>query len=348
LNYSGGGYFSTDRGEGNGFLQLGGISQTFRGRKWQLTFLDEFSYLPQSFFGFGVGSGISLPGIGGSLAPALPGLQTNYQPSQSVFTSLGARYSNAFVTQAIYAVSRRGSIDFIGSRGTLRFVEPGNFDSDDTIFSIGYSYAVTRKDTVGVLYRYTSYQFPGNPQAFGDHVAHFAYGRTITGRLGLQLFVGPETTTFRLPIDGKDRHVGMSWGAALNRAAGINNLAFTYTHGLANGSGVQVGSRTDQVEASVTRQVSRNWQLSGNVGVARNGSLGTSAASFGSQDFDSYYFGVGLRRPVGRNASLLLGYSAQIQTSSQPICAAGFCSDSYTQHQITLGFSWHTSPFILR
>jgi hypothetical protein len=348
LNYSGGGYFSTDHSQGSGYLQLFGAVQTFQWRRWQLSLLDEFSYLPQSLFGFGVGSGIYVPGIGGSLAPALPGLQNNYQPNQSIFTSFGRRYSNSFVTEALYALSRRSSIDVAGSRGTLRFLGAGNFDSDDTILSVGYNYAISRKDTVGLLYRFTAYRYPANPQALNDHAVHAAYGRKITGRLALQLYLGPEFATFHVPIAAARSHTGMSWGASLSHSSGSNNLSLTYSHGLANGSGIQIGSRADQLETGLARQVSRYWQASTNFGYARNKGLGSSGASSTSQALNSYYFGIGLRRPVGRDSSLLFGYSAQIQTSNQPVCAAGTCSTSYAQHQITVGFSWHTSPIVLR
>src|SRR6202023_3805119 len=94
------------------------------------------------------------------------------------------------------------SSDLAGSYGLLRFVEPGNIDSNDTIFSAGYSYAVTKSDTVGLLYRFSDYRYLGDPQAIGDHVAQVAYGRKVTGRLALQLFIGPEITTFRLQTAG--------------------------------------------------------------------------------------------------------------------------------------------------
>src|ERR1700724_173674 len=57
LNYSGGGYFSTNN-QGNGTYQQLGFMQSFDWRRWQLQFFDEFAYLPTSQFGFGGLSGI--------------------------------------------------------------------------------------------------------------------------------------------------------------------------------------------------------------------------------------------------------------------------------------------------
>src|ERR1700681_4137118 len=67
LNYSGGGYFSTNN-QGNGTYQQLGFMQSFDWRRWQLQFFDEFAYLPTSQFGFGGLSGIGAPGIGGALS----------------------------------------------------------------------------------------------------------------------------------------------------------------------------------------------------------------------------------------------------------------------------------------
>src|SRR6202162_5124272 len=71
LNYSGGGYLTTDNQvtQGNGNYQQLAFVQSFEWRRWQLQFFDDFSYLPVSQFGFGGLSGIGAPGIGGSLSP---------------------------------------------------------------------------------------------------------------------------------------------------------------------------------------------------------------------------------------------------------------------------------------
>src|SRR6267143_4803378 len=69
LNYTGGGFLSTDSSQGSGYFHQLGLIQNFDWGRWQLAFLDQFSYLPETPFGFGVGNGISIPGIGGSLAP---------------------------------------------------------------------------------------------------------------------------------------------------------------------------------------------------------------------------------------------------------------------------------------
>jgi hypothetical protein len=347
-NYTGGGYFSTAGAQGNGHFHEVGLTEGFKWRRWQLSLIDEFSYLPESSFGFGLGTGISVPGINGGLAPSLPGLQTSYQPNQSILTSIGTRYSNSFTTEVVYAISPRSSINVDGSYAILRFLDPGNIDSDTDILNVGYNYQISKEDAVGVLYRFTEYHFLGTPQGLTDHAIHLAYGRKITGRVALQFFGGPEIAIFRVPVDNETQRISPSGGVTLSYAMPRGAVSLTYNHGVSNGGGILIGSNTDQVRLELDRQISRHWQGSISFGLARNQGLGNFLnVNQSGQGYDSYVAGGALGRRLGRNANLSLAYSARIQTSTQNVCAAGSCNTSYTQHQVTLGLAWHARPFVL-
>src|SRR5881394_3610489 len=218
VNYSGGASISSDSAQGNSQFQQLGLIEMFDWGRWQLHFLDQFSYLPETQFGFGAGTGLSTPGVAGPLAPPLPGLQSSYIPNQSIFTTFGPRYSNAFATQVAYTVSRRGSITAAGTYGILRFIEAGNIESNNANFNVGYNYVLTSADTLGVQYRFSAYRYIGNPQAIDDQVVQFMYGRKVTGRLALQLYGGPDVTTFRVPVNNSTSRVSGSGGANLTYA----------------------------------------------------------------------------------------------------------------------------------
>ena len=348
VNYSGGGSVSTDQlKRGNYYHQLG-LNQAFNWQRWQLIFIDQLSYLPQAQFGFGASSNLATPGIVGPLQPALPGLQTNYQPDQSIFTSLGPRYSNSITTQVAYGISPRGSVTLSGSYGILRFVQVGNIDTNDSIFSIGYNYALSQKDSIGMLYRFSGYRYIGDPQAFNSHAALLAYGHKVTGRLALQLFGGPEVTTFRLPVSNKSDRISVTGGGNVIYASSRTRLSITFSHGVSGGSGQFTGTNTDQLQNAISYQLSRVWQGNLNVGFARNTSLGLSNPSQVSQTYDSWFAGGGVSRPLGRTANFTFGYTAYIQSSRLPVCIGSACSTNYVQHQISLGFQWHTRPLVLR
>src|SRR5712672_3696331 len=129
-NYSGGGYFSTDKVQGNGQYQQLAATYQIDQRRWQMLFMDQFSLLPESSFGFGGTTGLSTPGIGGSLNAPQAGLQSNYLPNQSIFAGTGSRYSNSAAVQFSYQLSTRGVVTLGGTYGMLRFANPGGASND--------------------------------------------------------------------------------------------------------------------------------------------------------------------------------------------------------------------------
>jgi len=343
LNYSGGGFLSTDKALGNGYYHAFGIAQTFNWGRWQLGFLNQFSYVPEALFGFGGATGLGVPGISGSLAPALPGLTADLVPSQSILTSTGTRYSNASAVEATYRLTRRSSFTMAGSYGLLRFLEAGNFDSEMTAANIGYDYVLTSKDTIGVFYRFIGYHFDGDSQAIGNQSVNLAYGRKITGRLVLQLSGGPGIAAYRVSVNGSTSRVEPYASALLTYAVPRGQLSVGYIHGVSGGSGILVGSNTDQLTIGGTHLIGRSWTFVGNSGYARNRSLTTSPSA--AQTFGSWVMTAGLTHPFGPNASTSFGYTALIQTSNQACVPP--CDANSTQHQISLGFQWNTRPFVI-
>jgi hypothetical protein len=347
VNYSGGGYFSTDAIQGNGQNHQLAAAYEIDQRRWQMLFVDQFSYLPQSSFGFGGTSGLAVPGIMGSLAVPLPGLQSTYVPSQTILTTNGPRYSDASAVQLNYALSPRGSITLAGVYDILRFVDAGNVNSDSEILNVGYNYAMTRKDTLGLGYTFNAYRYPGLPQAIGDHVAQFQYGRKTTGKLALKLAGGPEVTRFRVAIGGSTQKIAWSGSAALTYAFARSTVALSYAHGVSGGSGAFTGSEIDQANATWSRQLTRVWNGKVNFGYAKNRQI-LSLSGATSPSYDTWLAGAGLSRPLGRTANFSLAYQAQIQNSSVAICSNPTCGTNYTVNQIFVTFQWHTRPLVLR
>jgi len=225
----------------------------------------------------------------------------------------------------------------------LRLANTGNIDNNTHILSAGYNYVVTRTDTIGFVYLFSAYRYPGDPQAFDDHVAQFVYGRKITGKLALRLAGGPEITTFRIPINGSTQKVSGAGNASLVFAFHRSNLAMSYLHGISSGSGVFTGASTDSVNATWSHELTRVWSGNVNFGYAKNRQiLGTSP------NFDSWFAGTGLSRPLGRSATVSLAYQAQIQNSGAALCQGPNCGTNHLQHQIFLSFQWRASPIVLR
>jgi hypothetical protein len=349
VNYSGGGSFSTDSNVGNNWYQQAGMVETFNRTRWQLTILDQFSYLPQAQFGFGVGSGLAIPGVGGPLRPGLPGLQPGVDPSQDIFTATGPRYQNSFGTQINYELNRRSSVTLGAVASLLRFTESGNFENNSLYLNAGYNYRITRTDTLGVAYNFSAYHYIDEPQAIGSHSIRAVYGKKITGRVALQLAGGPQITTFRIAPTGTTQtsYVAGTVNANLTYALQEGSLSVNYLHGVTNGSGVFLGSTADRVIGLVSHRLSRVWSGSANVGYAHNRSVQRGSGIEQGQTFDSIYVGGAVARPLARNLNFHLAYNAYIQLSNIAACVGSNCSTNYTTHQITIGFGWHTRPFLL-
>ncbi|HEY2823093.1 MAG TPA: hypothetical protein VGJ06_18760 [Candidatus Acidoferrum sp.] len=345
MNYTGGGTFATDSIQGNGYYHQLQAQQTFEFRHAKLSFIDQFSYLPQAQFGFGVASPLAIAGIGGPLGPSLPALQTNYLPNQSIFDTVGSRYSNSATTELAAYISPRSTVTFSGSYGFLRFVEPGNIASNDAIFSLGYDYQVTKRDTVGILYRFTGYRYLGDPQKIDDHVVQLAYGRKVTGRAALQLFIGPEITEFHIPVNNESQRISISGGGNLTYAVSHTNFTIGYNHGVSAGSGAFAGSTADQINGSATRHLTRIWDGNINLGYARNRSLGGFVGTLSEPEVNSWFAGAGVQRPLGRTATASLAYTAFIENSFAG-CSTGACI-GYLQHQISVSFQWHLQPVVI-
>jgi len=346
VNYSGGGYVSTDSVQGNGYYQQLALSQTFIWNRWQLQLQDQFSYLPESSFGFGGSTGLGAPGTGGTLGPVIPGISNNNAPNQGIFASIGPRYSNTSAAQFNYATSPRGSITFGGSYGLLDFVDAGNVDNNIVTGSFGYNYALSREDTIGAFYRFSSFHYPGQPQANGDHSFNFAYGRKITGRLALQLYAGPDFTTSRIHSAGDSLNYGVNVGSSLQYSVPNGGLSLSYTHGTSGGSGVLVGSTNDQLSLGLNHRLTRLWSGQLNFGYSHNSPI-SSATQTNTQSYNTWTVGGGLSRPLGRNANFGLSYTAQFTDYGLAGCVGAACTSNQTYHYVTLDLQWHARPFVL-
>lgn len=346
-NYSGGGFFSTDTNQGNGqFHQLSSAFE-YDQRRWQLLMMEQFSYLPQSSFGFGGTTGLSVPGISGTLSVALPGLQEVFAPGQAIYSATGTRYANDAAAQLSYSLTRRTSFTVAAVYGLLRFSQPGNTDNDMEILNAAYSYAITRKDYLGATYRFTAFHFPGNPEALGDHVAQFMYARRVTGRLALNLAGGPEITDFRFPVNGIGRTISGSGIASVSYGFRVTSFRLVYSHGVGSGGGFLSGSNNDLVSANFNRPLGHSWRSSVSFGYSRNSQLVT-IKSLSSPSFNAYQISGGLTRPLGGGTNLSIGYQAQIQASNGLVCTTPSCQNNQTTHQIQMSFQWHAPPQVLR
>jgi hypothetical protein len=348
VNYTGGGFFSTANFEGNGGFQLLSLADTISLNRWQIQFFDYFSYLPVTDFGFFGGTGVGIPGVSGSLGAPMPGLSTGFVPNQGIFSAAGPRYSNAFASQITYQLSRRGSITAAGSYGLLRFTQAGNVDNDMVTGSLGYNYALSKEDTIGIFYQFAGFHYSGQPQAIGTDSVSGAYSKKLTKRLALSLYGGPQFSHYRVPVGTQTKTTNASAGASFSYATEHAGITGSYFHGLSGGAGVFIGSLSDTVNVGLTHQFAHVWNANFNLGYSRNSALG-SAPALAFPSFDDWFVGGGVSRPFGRNITFAANYTAYIESTSGTACTttAPCSGTNYTAHTINLSIQWHTRPFVL-
>lgn len=346
LNYSGGGYFTTDSLQKNGWFSQLAVGDTITLNHWQIQLFDFFSYIPESQFGFATGTGLALPGVGGTLGPAIPGLGISIIPNQSIYSAIGPRYSNAFATQITYEFTRRSSITLGGSYGLLRFTEPGNVDNDMTIGSVGYNYLVGPHDTIGVLYRFAGFHYVGQPQALGSQIANFVYQKKIAKKVALSLFGGPQFTHFRVPVANQTSDTGVSAGASFVYGLERGSIGVNYYHGVTAGSGVFLGSLTDEATVSFEHQLGRVWSGTIHFGYSRNAPVAPPAGT-SVQTYNDLYGGASISRPFGRNVKFSASYQAAHQSTNLPITTGTTNISSYMQNIIVITLQFQTRPLVL-
>ena len=350
VNYTGGGFVSsgdTAAGIPSGFqaYQQLRLAQTFRTARWLVQVLDSFAYLPQSEFGFGAGTNIGVAGVGSGWGAPIGGLSNIVTPNQSIFSTTGPYYNNTAVIQATYSLSPRSSITVAGAYGILNFVNAGNINTDTAFGSAGYNYILSPRDTIGVVYWFSSDHFQGYDQAFGSHTVGLAYSHKITGRLAASASGGPQFTFFRVPIGTTTQETGFNINGNLTYSTLGGSLTGSFIHSLSGGSGVLIGSNLNQLNTTFTHRLGRVWSGNLNFGYAHNAGL-SSLGQFSSGTYSDWFAGGGVSRPIGRSIYVGVSYDAYISGQNYAGCVGSGCG-TYTNNSINISVQWHSRPFAI-
>jgi hypothetical protein len=337
VRYVGGGYIDPKNSPFDSTYQQLEVAETLQFRRWSLKLDDLFSYLPESAFGFGG------DGIAGGPSVGLTLLNPFEVPSQSIFTNLGKRVSNAALAEVQYNQSARSAWTFTGSYGLLHFTDSGDLDSTSLVFSTGYNYQLTERDTLGFSYQFSAYRFNPAIESINDNTVMVTYGRHLTDRLMFKAGIGPDffgVTPLLGPSPGTQ--IGWSSNASLAYQLVQTTLTGSFSHGISAGSGILAGSTSTLGQFSASRQVGQWTTLTGAVGYSLNQTLpqvGTPNASY-----NGIYASVGFNRKLSRSFSVNASYNFTHQTTDAGVCTIVGCATEFTKHQIWVGFSWDMHP----
>lgn len=340
-DFTGGGYLYDTRSDLNSLIDQFSLSQRINWRRWSLLLGDRVSYLPEASFGF---SGPYYSGLPGTTPVNFNPL---FEPNQSILTARSSRLSNSVVGEVDFNINPRSSVTASGAYEILRFPGASFIDSSNAVFSTGYNYSLTQRDTLALTYGLSLFRFGGTSQRIQNHRVHAAYGRRITGRLALQLSAGPEIARFTDQVTGPGTRVSWGMESSLLYRYPRTTLGISYTNYLSGGAGVLTGAQSQVVEMTVDRQLSRVWTGSLIFGFAHNRALSQTTAGPTIPVFNSGYAGVNLNRPFGRYMNLYLSYALQRQSSNTGPCTVGICGNVPLRHHFGLGFNWHLRPIMI-
>ncbi len=337
LDYSGGGLLYNNYSDLNATIHQLGLTETVKGRRWQFVIGDFGSYLPESAFGFAGFGGFGSIGSLGNITPS-------FIPNQSIFSGRGNRIANSTVAQLEYRVSARSSVTLNGSYGLLRFDDPAAIDSDQRIFSIGYNRALSRHNTLGILYGVGMLRFRGASFGIDDHYIQLIYGRQITGRMAFEIGGGPEIDVFKSPASGSDQRYYWNLRSSLHYRWPRSDVSLAYTRYTTTGSGVYFGAQTDSVHCIWSWRLTRAWSGSFGPGYGHNRSISQSSTTGGTTSYDSVYTYASLSRDFGRYTSIFINYNLQHQLTDFGSSATGV-KKNLTRHIFGLGFNFHGRQF---
>jgi hypothetical protein len=347
VSYTGGGMFSNSGAAENGIIQQFAFQDRLKFRRSTFSVFEQLGYLPESSFGFAGTAGAGLPGGSSS------GLGTGFTPGQSILTPRGQDLTSSTALEFDTKLTPRSSLTFVGGYSLLHYFQDDLANYGGVNFQAGYNYQVTRKDTIAISYLFNGIRYSNLTQSINANTIQGSYGRRVTGRLAFQIAAGPQFVSSTSPITGTTSSTGSGTTSASALYWSLNSslsyqlrrasLSANYNHGVTGGSGLLAGAETDIVSGSVTKQVTRTFNLSWNSGYSRNKgfALGTTATS---QTYGYWFTGVNVTHPFGRSLDAFMNYQLQYQNTDDNGCVGTGCSTSVIRNQIAFGVNLHKQP----
>jgi hypothetical protein len=323
------------------------VTQSFNWRRWDLEMSDQFSYFPESSFGFSGFGGLSSfgSGLGGSYLASSPAINPAYEPSQAILTRRSRRLGNVALGQVDYELGQRSTLTVSGGYGNLHFLDPGFLDSDYWKISSGYNYQLSRTDTLAGTYTRTEFHFGSSDRSIVNHDLSAAYGHQITGRLTLQISGGPLISQSTVAGNTQTRYLLNTFDSLRYRVAkGYFEGAFERFG--TNGSGVLTGAETNLTRFSAGHRISAKTFGSFEVSYATNEAIARQPSGT-SPKFKTWGTNLNISRQFTQRVSVYFAYYLQHQTSDQPVCFNGACGESLNRNVFGIGVNWHGRPIRL-
>ena len=157
----------------------------------------------------------------------------------------------------------------MGGYSLLDSLDDPQLNYGDVIFTAGYNYQISRQNTIGLSYQFSSFNYSNFDQSIKNNIISVSYGRRITGKLAFQASGGPDIALIRMPLTtatwnvveaelalrltGYMTQIYASINTALQYQLRRVSISAAYNHGVSGGSGVLAGAVTDNFTGTVGR-----------------------------------------------------------------------------------------------
>ena len=324
----------------NQFHQFAG-KEAFKVSRWNFSFGEHYTYVPESNYGFNPAHDL---GNGLTDSSGAPGPDV-FLPQNIIERSVSTDAT------AAYALSHRSQISFTGGFTDLHFsgTAPGLLLADSQLTSAGaqYTYSLSNRNSMGVEYSFVQGREMGFDSLIQTHSVLGTYERKLGRRVSLHVAAGPQFTTFNQ--FGSEINIGtsLSVDARAEYHLARTDLSISYFRGVNAGSGLFLGSISDDVRGFVGRQLNRSLHASVAAGYSRNSSLGLPAINTLQRIAATYLTG-SLDRNFNPIVSAFISYTLQNQDSNSVFCNAAGCTAFPLFQTGMIGIRFQIHPFTMR
>ena len=392
LDYIGGAAYFDLPGQGFKALQQMDFEHKISWKRGQLALRDSFSYLPEGNFGGSYGS------LGSQGIESLGNTSFSYFFGGGNLGTLGLapRVMNIALADVSEYLSPKSAVTAAGGYAFTHFYGNdglgGSFiGTSQTSGQVGYSRLITTKTQVAMVYGYQAFDFSVFGTSFHTHVVQLMYGHQITGRMDFLVAAGPQLTLIGTacsfidvleanPHCSFNQTTGVTEGSIPDRRIGVAGqvrlrykftktmLSLSYQRFETSGSGLFAGAQTDLARLGWERPLSRVWNVTADLGYARNSRLqslesaqtGGTCVSQGTQSnpnnlpvcpginaniYDYGYAGFAVHRTFGHDFHAFGSYQFNELSFDNSYCAGlSVCNRISNRNAITIGLDWTPRP----
>jgi hypothetical protein len=316
-------------------------------KRGELAVRDSFSYLPEGNFGgaYGALGSQSIASLGNSVFSTFWG-------SESLGTlGLAPRVMNLSMADVSEYLSPKSAVTGAAGYAFTHFY--GNDEATGTEFignsetsaQLGYDRVLSTKTQIALMGGYQAFDFSVSGTAFHTQIIQAMYGYRVSGRMDFLIGAGPQFTHLSY-ISGTQ--IGVAGRARLRYQFTKFSTELSYERFETSGGGFFAGARTDVGRFVASRQLSRVWQLSADLGVSRSARLQPSLLGIEANNYTYGFAGLAVHRAFSHSLYGYASYQFNELAFDSSYCALSVACNRISNRNVgTIGFDWTPRPIRL-